>query len=97
MALEEPPKDESPTPIKETPEPVLQDNPVVDPQTDKNDKMGSTFPAQPHNDYNNFDDQNDFPQSQTQQNFNPKTTFHARSTDRGAGRMQNYARISSNW
>jgi hypothetical protein len=41
---------------------------------------------------------NGFRPSQTHGGFNPRNTFHARSTDRSSGHgMKHYARLSGNW
>ena len=59
----------------------------------KNEYM-NTFPAAPMNDYHNFNDSNGFPKNKTHDFFNPRRTYHSKSTERG---MKHYAQLNAHW
>lgn len=57
----------------------------------------STLPGATHNEYDHFQSADDFKGNNTQKFFNPRGTFHGKSTDRSSLGMSHYARLSSNW
>lgn len=90
-----PKNDEHPEQLASSPE-KDDDSPEVAYHANK--EQMNTIATAPNNEYESMRASNGFKPNNTHGAFNPRNTFHARSTDRSSGHgMKHYARLSGNW